>query len=242
MLLVWYSTLSTQWTRLSQHISFSSNNERRQSSTKISFIILHTVHAVAVKKSSSEDTPHTLSHVYMSPIVSKITLSCISDAGLTEEEVLIENATTPETVETVQRTTLLLRMKEGMTSLATVLKMIEVCLSALSAPSSTNASICPFSGKWKAKRPQPHIDNIEPFCRSQKGKGVIVHLESRPSKQEGMFFDVLTKIDVSRRDLLILIRSLRQSSILGEVTVLTDNSINVKGKKPNSTSAQPCRN
>lgn len=49
-----------------------------------------------------------------------------TDAGLTEEEVLIENATTPETVETIQRTTLLLRMKDGITTLATVLKIIEV--------------------------------------------------------------------------------------------------------------------
>lgn len=69
------------------------------------------------------------------------------------------------------------------------------------------------------------------FFNFQNGKGVIVHLESRPSKLQGMQFDVLTKVDISRRDLLILIRSLRQSSMLGEVTVLTDNSINVKGKR-----------
>lgn len=60
---------------------------------------------------------------------------------------------------------------------------------------------------------------------------MIVHLESRPSKLQGMQFDVLTKVDISRRDLLILIRNLRQSSMLGEVTVLTDNGINVKGKR-----------
>lgn len=108
------------------------------------------------------------------------------DAGLTEEEVLIESATTPETVETIQKTTLLLRMKEGITSLATVLKLIE------------------------------------------KNKGVISHLESRPSKVPDMKFDVLTKVEVSRRDLLIMMRALRQSSILGDVTVLTENSINVK--------------
>ncbi|XKL65862.1 hypothetical protein PGB90_009282 [Kerria lacca] len=108
------------------------------------------------------------------------------NAGLTEEEVLIENATTPETVENVQRTTLLLRMKEGITSLANVLKIIE------------------------------------------NGKGVVAHLESRPSRLTGIQFDVLAKVDISQRNLLILIRSLRQSSILGEVTILTENSINVK--------------
>lgn len=64
---------------------------------------------------------------------------------------------------------------------------------------------------------------------AQNGKGVVAHLESRPSKQKGMQFDVLAKVDISRRDLLILIRTLRQSAILGEVTVLTDNAINVKG-------------
>ncbi|XP_065208107.1 tyrosine 3-monooxygenase [Planococcus citri] len=108
------------------------------------------------------------------------------DAGLTEEEVLIENSVTPETIETIQRTTLLLRMKDGIASLANILKIVE------------------------------------------NGRGVIAHLESRPSKQPGAQFDVLAKIDISRKDLLILMRSLRQSSILAEVTILTDNKINVK--------------
>lgn len=54
-------------------------------------------------------------------------------------------------------------------------------------------------------------------------------MESRPSKQKGIEFDVLSKVDISRRDLLTLIRTLRQSSILGEVTILTENAINVKG-------------
>lgn len=45
----------------------------------------------------------------------------------------------------------------------------------------------------------------------------------------GIQFDILAKMDISRRDLLILMRTLRQSTILGEVTVLTDNKINVKG-------------
>lgn len=49
-----------------------------------------------------------------------------SDAGLTEEEILIENATTPDTIETIHRTTLLLRMKDDIVSLARILRMIEV--------------------------------------------------------------------------------------------------------------------
>lgn len=109
----------------------------------------------------------------------------VTDAGLTEEEVLLENAV-GESAEEVQRSTLLLRMKEGITSLDGILKMI------------------------------------------QNGNGIIVHLESRPSKQTGVQFDVLVKVDMSRYDLLNLIKALRKNVALTDVTVLTENSINLK--------------
>lgn len=56
-----------------------------------------------------------------------------------------------------------------------------------------------------------------------------MHLESRPSKTEGMQYDILVKVDMSRQNLLLLIRSLRQSASLGDVTLLADNSVSVKG-------------
>lgn len=61
-------------------------------------------------------------------------------------------------------------------------------------------------------------------------KGIVVHLETRPSKTEGMQFDILLRLDMSRQNLLLLIRSLRQSASLGEVSLLADNSVSVKGK------------
>lgn len=78
-------------------------------------------------------------------------------------------------------------MKEGMASLARILKTIEVF------------------------------------------KGTVVHLETRASKMEGIQFDVLVKVEMSRRDLLNLMRNLRQSSFLGGVSLLTENNVSVKG-------------
>jgi hypothetical protein len=64
----------------------------------------------------------------------------------------------------------------------------------------------------------------------QNFKGSVTHLETRASKQVGMQFDILVKVDMSRQNLLLLIRSLRQSSSLGGVTLLADNSVSIKGK------------
>lgn len=60
-------------------------------------------------------------------------------------------------------------------------------------------------------------------------KGTVVHLETRVSKMEGIQFDILVKVDISRRDLLNLIRSLRQSSIVEGINLLTENNVSVKG-------------
>lgn len=88
---------------------------------------------------------------------------------------------------TVQRSTLVLRLRDGIGALARILKTIE------------------------------------------NFKGTVVHVESRPSKQEGIQYDVLVKVDLTRQALLLLIRALRQSSALGGVSLLSDNNVNVKG-------------
>lgn len=58
--------------------------------------------------------------------------------------------------------------------------------------------------------------------------GTVIHLESRPSKTEGVQFDVLVKIDMTRGNLLQLIRSLRQTSSLGSISLLAENNVSVK--------------
>lgn len=58
--------------------------------------------------------------------------------------------------------------------------------------------------------------------------GTIVHLESRPSKADGVQYDVLVKVDMSRTNLLQLIRSLRQTNSFGGINLVSENSINVK--------------
>ncbi|XP_046666946.1 tyrosine 3-monooxygenase [Homalodisca vitripennis] len=110
------------------------------------------------------------------------------DAGLTEEEVFLQNAVSEdkEAEQAVQRAALVLRLREGMGSLARILKTIE------------------------------------------NFKGTIVHLESRPSKAPPSQFDILVKVDMTKQALLLLIRSLRQSSALAGVTLLAENNQSVK--------------
>lgn len=110
------------------------------------------------------------------------------NAGLTEEEVVLAKtiAETPENEQNIQRAALVLRLREGISSLSRILKTIE------------------------------------------NFKGTVTHVESRPSKKEGLQFDVLVKVDMTRQSLLQLIRNLRQSSSLAEVTLLADNSVSIK--------------
>ncbi|CAK9803520.1 Tyrosine 3-monooxygenase [Anthophora plagiata] len=110
------------------------------------------------------------------------------DAGLTEEEVVLAKtiAECPDSEHTVQKAALVLRLREGIGSLARILKTIE------------------------------------------NFKGTVTHVESRPSKKEGLQFDVLVKVDMTRQSLLQLIRNLRQSSALDGVTLLADNSVSIK--------------
>ncbi|XP_076170188.1 tyrosine hydroxylase ple isoform X1 [Ptiloglossa arizonensis] len=110
------------------------------------------------------------------------------DAGLTEEEVVLAKtiAESPESEHTVQKAALVLRLREGIGSLARILKTIE------------------------------------------NFKGTVTHVESRPSKKEGLQFDVLVKVDMTKHSLLQLIRNLRQSAALDDVTLLADNSVSIK--------------
>ncbi|KOX71846.1 Tyrosine 3-monooxygenase, partial [Melipona quadrifasciata] len=111
-----------------------------------------------------------------------------NDAGLTEEEVVLAKtiAECPESEYTVQKAALVLRLREGISSLARILKTIE------------------------------------------NFKGTVTHVESRPSKRDGVQFEVLVKVDMTRQSLLQLIRNLRQSSALDGVTLLADNSVSIK--------------
>ncbi|XP_033221556.1 tyrosine 3-monooxygenase [Belonocnema kinseyi] len=110
------------------------------------------------------------------------------DANLTEEEVVLARsiAETPEGDQEVQKAALVLRLREGISSLSRILKTVE------------------------------------------NFKGTVTHVESRASKKEGLQFDVLVKVDMTRQSLLQLIRNLRQSSSLAGVTLLADNSVSIK--------------
>lgn len=110
------------------------------------------------------------------------------DAGLTEEEVVLMKtiAESPDSEHAVQKAAFVLRLREGIGSLARILKTIE------------------------------------------NFKGTVTHVESRPSKREGLQFDVLVKVDMTKQCLLQLIRNLRQSSALDGVTLLADNSVSIK--------------
>ncbi|XP_021919052.1 tyrosine 3-monooxygenase isoform X2 [Zootermopsis nevadensis] len=110
------------------------------------------------------------------------------DAELTEEEMILANAASEskEAELTIQKAALVLKMREGIGSLARILKAIE------------------------------------------NFKGTVTHLETRTSKQTGMQFDILVRVDMSRQNLLLLIRALRQSSSLAGVTLLADNSVSIK--------------
>ncbi|XP_063228041.1 tyrosine 3-monooxygenase [Bacillus rossius redtenbacheri] len=111
------------------------------------------------------------------------------DAGMTEEEVILANAAaeSPEAEESVQKAVLVLRMREGVGSLARMLKTIE------------------------------------------NFRGAVTHLETRPSKQAGSQLDAMVKVDMPRRALLLLVKSLRQSAALGGITLLAEqDSVSVK--------------
>jgi len=110
------------------------------------------------------------------------------DAGLTEDEIVLANAASEssEAENATQRAALVVRLKEGISSLSRILKAIETY------------------------------------------HGVVQHVESRHSLEEGIEFDILIKLDMTRGNLLQLIRSLRQSGSFSSINLLAENNISVK--------------
>nr|QER78576.1 tyrosine hydroxylase [Harmonia axyridis]UYR25267.1 tyrosine hydroxylase [Harmonia axyridis] len=122
------------------------------------------------------------------PTKEETTQAIKDDSGLTEEEVFLQNALSenPESENYPQKSILVLRLKEGMSSLGRILKTVE----------KFNGSVC--------------------------------HLETRPNKNEGAQLDALIKIEMSRINLLQILKSLRQSSVLEHCTLVGDDNITSK--------------
>ncbi|KAL5293215.1 TH family protein [Megaselia abdita] len=112
----------------------------------------------------------------------------IDDFGLTEDEVVLQNAVSdsPDAENELIRAALVVRLKDGMSSLGRILKAIE------------------------------------------NYHGIVLHLESRPSQDEGMQHDILIKLDMTRVNILQLIRSLRQSASFAGINLLSEDNISVK--------------
>ncbi|EDW17460.1 tyrosine 3-monooxygenase [Drosophila mojavensis] len=111
-----------------------------------------------------------------------------NDYGLTEDEIVLANAASesPEAEAAVQSAALVVRLKEGISSLGRILKAIETF------------------------------------------HGTVQHVESRQSRIEGVGHDVLIKLDMTRGNLLQLIRSLRQSGSFSSMNLMAENNISVK--------------
>lgn len=62
----------------------------------------------------------------------------------------------------------------------------------------------------------------------EKYSGIICHLETRPSKPVSNQLDVLVKVEMTRSNLLQLIKSMRQTSSLSTVSLLGEDNISVK--------------
>lgn len=58
--------------------------------------------------------------------------------------------------------------------------------------------------------------------------GIVQHIESRQSREEGIEHDFLIKLSMNRGNLLQLIRSLRQSGSFSSISLLAENNISVK--------------
>ncbi|CAH1366068.1 hypothetical protein MTP99_007493 [Tenebrio molitor] len=62
----------------------------------------------------------------------------------------------------------------------------------------------------------------------EKYQGSVCHLETRPNQNDNNQLDALIKVEMTRVSLLQLIRSLRQSSSLGHVTLIGEDNISAK--------------
>lgn len=111
-----------------------------------------------------------------------------TDAGLTEDEIVLANAVaeSAEAESVMQSAALIVRLRDGIASLGRILKAIETF------------------------------------------HGVVQHIESRQSREEGIEHDFLIKLNMNRGNLLQLIRSLRQSGSFSSINLLAENNISVK--------------
>lgn len=62
----------------------------------------------------------------------------------------------------------------------------------------------------------------------EKYQGVVVHLETRPNQAENVQLDALVKIDMTRINMLQLLKNLRQSQTLEHATLIGDDNISAK--------------
>ncbi|CAH1970447.1 unnamed protein product [Acanthoscelides obtectus] len=62
----------------------------------------------------------------------------------------------------------------------------------------------------------------------EKYQGAVLHLETRPNKRDNGQLDALIKMQMSRLNLLQLIKNLRQSGTLEHVTLLGEDNISAK--------------
>lgn len=62
----------------------------------------------------------------------------------------------------------------------------------------------------------------------EKHQGIVCHLETRPCQSNKNFLDALIKVEMTRVNLLQLIRSLRQSASLERVTLIGEDNISAK--------------
>ncbi|GLH03658.1 Tyrosine 3-monooxygenase [Gryllus bimaculatus] len=59
-------------------------------------------------------------------------------------------------------------------------------------------------------------------------KGSVTHVETRAAKGTGARADALVRVDISRQQLLLLLRALRQSAALASVALLADTHVSIK--------------
>lgn len=109
------------------------------------------------------------------------------DTGLTEEEMVLQNAAaeSEEAASAVVQAGLVVRLRDGMGALGRILKAVETF------------------------------------------KGTVIHLESRQSKETGIQFDVLLKIEMTRNALLQLCRSLRTTMSFGSISLMSEDNVSV---------------
>ncbi|CAM1331105.1 TH (predicted) [Pycnogonum litorale] len=62
----------------------------------------------------------------------------------------------------------------------------------------------------------------------EKFNGQILHLESRISRKKGVKFDVLCRLMISRSDLVVLLKTLKQGSSIAEIIIVSEEKVHVQ--------------